>query len=169
MLVLIKILTILLLISWKWISQTLSTTSSLWNVTKPKPATKEYNWLTYIEKVLNSKIWIAWNEMLTIQHNNIISTITIIYFYEVVFSNEIRIAKTDEIEGIAFFIMRQWIIKCHTFDIQVLICCVQELQQHCCLFQVYKKRIFVCTYHVDVIIRLSIIYLDVLELLYKML
>lgn len=32
--------TILLLISWKWISQTLSTTSSLWKVTKPKPATQ---------------------------------------------------------------------------------------------------------------------------------
>lgn len=30
-------LTILLLISWKWISQTLSTTSSLSNVTKAKP------------------------------------------------------------------------------------------------------------------------------------
>lgn len=34
-------LTILLLISWKWISQTLSTTSSLWNVTNPKPGTKK--------------------------------------------------------------------------------------------------------------------------------
>ena len=30
-------LTILLLISWKWISQTFSTTSSFSNVTKPKP------------------------------------------------------------------------------------------------------------------------------------
>ena len=34
------LLTILLFISWKWISQTLSTTSSDWNVTKPKPRTK---------------------------------------------------------------------------------------------------------------------------------
>lgn len=33
-------LTILLFISWKWISQTLSTTSSLWNVTNPNPAKK---------------------------------------------------------------------------------------------------------------------------------
>lgn len=33
-------LTILLFISWKWISQTLSTTSSHWNVTNPKPGTE---------------------------------------------------------------------------------------------------------------------------------
>lgn len=33
-------LTILLLISWKCISQTLSTTSSEWKVTKPKPVKK---------------------------------------------------------------------------------------------------------------------------------
>lgn len=31
------LLTILLLISWKWISQTFSTTSSFSNVTKPNP------------------------------------------------------------------------------------------------------------------------------------
>lgn len=35
------VLTILLLISWKCISQTLSTTSSEWNVTKPKPVDKK--------------------------------------------------------------------------------------------------------------------------------
>lgn len=37
------VLTILLLISWKCISQTLSTTSSEWNVTKPKPVDKKQN------------------------------------------------------------------------------------------------------------------------------
>lgn len=38
----VAMLTILLFISWKWISQTLSTTSSDWNVTKPKPETREW-------------------------------------------------------------------------------------------------------------------------------
>lgn len=35
-------LTILLLISWKWISHTFSTTSSFSNVTKPNPGVKEF-------------------------------------------------------------------------------------------------------------------------------
>ena len=43
-------LTILLLISWKWISQTLSTTSSLSNVTKAKP-------VFFLNKEINKEIF----------------------------------------------------------------------------------------------------------------
>jgi len=53
---LINLLTILLFISWKWISQTLSTISSDSNVTKAKPATTRKNHSDMIKKWHNSLI-----------------------------------------------------------------------------------------------------------------
>lgn len=59
-------LTILLFISWKCISHTLSTTSSLWNVTNPKPVIeksreeKKYNNINSIENIIRVEKILIW-------------------------------------------------------------------------------------------------------------